>query len=240
MKQLLLALLCLISIHTYSQKKAEPRKVDAATFQSILETEKSVQLIDVRTPEEFSAGHIEDAVNINIYDPEFLVRLNSLNKKKPVLVYCKGGGRSADAAAQMKLMGFKNVVELQQGIMGWEKENRPIVSGVVTDKANRFTRAHLDSLLATHPNLVIDYYAVWCGPCKQMEPSLKTLSNQYKDEVVIYRLNVDEAKKLSRELGITAIPYFEFYKNKQLIDTAAGYQSLDALRTKVKKLLDKK
>lgn len=240
MKPLLLSLFCLTSLYVYSQKNAEPRKVDAATFQSILETGKSVQLIDVRTPEEFSAGHIENAVNINIYEPNFLAKLEALNKKKPVLVYCKGGGRSADAVAQMKKMGFRNVVELQQGIMKWENENRPVVSGVVTDKANRYTRAHLDSLLATHSNLVIDYYAVWCAPCKQMEPSLKTLSHQYKDELVIYRLNVDEAKNLTKELGIGAIPYFEFYKNKQLVDTASGYQSLDALRTKVKQLLGKK
>ncbi len=92
-----------------------------------LKAKDEVVLIDVRTPEEFAAGHIKDAVNVNIFDQNFKKELEAFDKKKPVSVYCKVGGRSAKAAAIMREMGFEEVYDLEGGIQNWERAGMEIV-----------------------------------------------------------------------------------------------------------------
>ena len=72
-------------------------------------------LLDVRTPEEYSFGHIESAVNVNWYDIDFKEKVSEFDRSKNIYLYCKAGGRSAKAAEVMKEMGFKNVVNLDGG-----------------------------------------------------------------------------------------------------------------------------
>ncbi|MCO6491883.1 MAG: rhodanese-like domain-containing protein [Phaeodactylibacter sp.] len=80
------------------------------------------QLIDVRTPEEFGEGHIEGAVNINFYDDAFIQQLEQqLDKDKPVMLYCRSGRRSANAAKQMQALGFKEVYDLKGGFLDWKE-----------------------------------------------------------------------------------------------------------------------
>ena len=64
-------------------------------------TESDVQLVDVRTPEEFSEGHLENAINIDVTADDFDAKVASLDKEKPVMVYCKSGGRSALMSGKM-------------------------------------------------------------------------------------------------------------------------------------------
>lgn len=57
---------------------------------------------------------------------------------------------------------------------------------------------------------IIDFYADWCGPCKKVAPILKELAAQYKDEIIIYKVNVDNEKELAAAFGIQSIPTFLF------------------------------
>ena len=57
---------------------------------------------------------------------------------------------------------------------------------------------------------IIDFYADWCGPCKIIEPFIKELAAQYKDEVVFYRIDVDEESELAAAFGISNIPLLLF------------------------------
>ncbi|MFA4838910.1 MAG: rhodanese-like domain-containing protein [Candidatus Neomarinimicrobiota bacterium] len=86
-----------------------------------------IVLLDVRTPEEFNAGHISGAINMNIKSEFFDMQINKLDKTKTYIVYCLMGGRSAKAMALMKEKGFTKVFNLQGGIRQWQKENRPVV-----------------------------------------------------------------------------------------------------------------
>jgi rhodanese-related sulfurtransferase len=80
-----------------------------------------VQLVDVRTPEEFLAGHIDKAKNINFNDPNFKQTIaTSLNKNKPVAIYCRSGRRSAAALIILKEMGFKDIYDLEGGFLNWQ------------------------------------------------------------------------------------------------------------------------
>jgi len=85
-----------------------------------------VQLVDVRTPEEFAEGHIPNAINININGNDFESETSKLDKEKPVMVYCKMGGRSAKAASNLKEQGFKDISDLDGGITSWKEAGKII------------------------------------------------------------------------------------------------------------------
>ena len=89
-------------------------------FEAMLKNDPSVQLIDVRTPEEYRSGYIAGARNLNIYDAGFAQSLAALDKSKPVLVYCAKGGRSASAAGELQKAGFSQVYDLEGGISAWK------------------------------------------------------------------------------------------------------------------------
>ncbi len=76
---------------------------------------KSGILIDVRTPEEYSDGHIDNALNINWFDENFQKQFESIDKNETIYVYCKKGGRSAKAAHLLDSLGFKKVIDLEGG-----------------------------------------------------------------------------------------------------------------------------
>jgi len=96
-------------------------RLSVQDFQKKLSEMPDVQLVDVRTPEEYEAGKIAHAVNINFYDDTFKDELGKLNKEAPVLVYCAKGGRSKKAADMMVEMGFSEIYELEKGYSSWEQ-----------------------------------------------------------------------------------------------------------------------
>ena len=97
--------------------------VTAEEMQSILELE-DVQLIDVRTPKEHDEMHIVDSQNIDFMSPTFDDDISKLDKKKPVILYCKSGGRSAKCSKKMKDAGFEKVYDLEGGISKWKHSDK--------------------------------------------------------------------------------------------------------------------
>ncbi|MGB1018844.1 MAG: rhodanese-like domain-containing protein [Chitinophagales bacterium] len=79
-------------------------------------------LIDVRTPGEFDAGHINGATLINVNDANFNSQIEVLEKSKPVYVYCRSGARSMKAARIMEQKGFTKVYNLKGGYLDWSKQ----------------------------------------------------------------------------------------------------------------------
>ncbi len=204
--------------------------LNATEFNAKLNATADKQIIDVRTPEEFSGGHLKDAKNINIYDQDFAAQLEKLDKNKPVFVYCKGGGRSAKAAEQMSSMGFKSVVDMSGGMMAWVNNNLPVETGTAAPAADKFTSADFKKLLSENQAVLVDYYAPWCQPCKQMEPTLEKLKTEFTGKVAVVRINVDEATALSKELNLEAVPVLAIYKNGAEVKRVKGLQSEDELR----------
>lgn len=96
------------------------RDVDISSFKNLFEDEAYV-LLDVRTPEEYSSGHLKGASNINFYNDTFEDEIDSLDKRKKYLVYCKSGGRSRQAMFLMRDLGFEEVYNLSGGIISWNE-----------------------------------------------------------------------------------------------------------------------
>jgi rhodanese-related sulfurtransferase len=82
-------------------------------------------ILDVRTPEEFSEGHIEDAVNLDFYSDNFEEELEKLDKNKTYVTHCRSGSRSAKTLNLMKELGFKEAYNITGGIVQWESEGLP-------------------------------------------------------------------------------------------------------------------
>lgn len=102
------------------------RDVDVSTFSQLIHQKEDVQILDVRTPEEWAAGIIPGAKKMNLHDPDFTTQLQALDKERPVLVYCRSGARSANAMKQMINMGFKEVYNLEGGILAWQTAQQPV------------------------------------------------------------------------------------------------------------------
>jgi rhodanese-related sulfurtransferase len=85
-------------------------------------SQSNLQILDVRTPSEFSQGHISGAVNISISDSDFSTAINQFNKSNPIVVYCSGGGRSGRGAEILHQTGFSEVYDLIGGYNNYISE----------------------------------------------------------------------------------------------------------------------
>lgn len=84
-------------------------------------------IIDVRTAEEFAAGHLENVITIDFYADTFRDELNLLDKSRTYLIYCRSGNRSGQSLAIMEELNFREVYNMSGGIDQWFTEGLPIV-----------------------------------------------------------------------------------------------------------------
>jgi len=84
-------------------------------------------ILDVRTPSEFSSGHLEGAILIDVNAGNFREKVNKLDKNKNYLVYCRTSNRSGQAVAIMKDLGFKEVYDMDGGIVAWQVAGYPTI-----------------------------------------------------------------------------------------------------------------
>ncbi|MEM1084294.1 MAG: rhodanese-like domain-containing protein [Verrucomicrobiota bacterium] len=121
MKRWILAFLLVVST-----VGAETSKVTIEEAEKLIE--KKVQVLDVRTEEEWSAGHLEGAVRVDVLEDDFAEKVvEAVDPKKPVLVYCRSGGRSARAAKQLEKLGFVRISDLDGGITAWKGAGKKVV-----------------------------------------------------------------------------------------------------------------
>ncbi len=101
--------------------------VSAPEFDTKIKTD-SVQLLDVRTPQEYAEGHIEGALNINVQSDDFQqMAEKELSKDSTILVYCRSGRRSMDAAGILTRLGYR-VINLKGGIIEWKEDGLPVTT----------------------------------------------------------------------------------------------------------------
>lgn len=103
---------------TATDSKTELR--DVAAIQEIVEAPPAdLVILDIRTAEEFAAGHLAGAINIDYYASDFEDQLADLNLDVPYVMYCNSGNRSSNALPVMDSLGFQEVYELDGGIQAW-------------------------------------------------------------------------------------------------------------------------
>lgn len=122
MKKLFFLLAFSLFIFSASAQQNNIKVISPGEFRHKI-NEKKVQLIDVRTPEEFREGHIDGAININFFSDKFSSDFEKLDKNEPLYIYCRSGNRSAKAATKLLEMGFANVIDLEGGYKAWTAQD---------------------------------------------------------------------------------------------------------------------
>lgn len=125
MKSLFLFLIA-CALLMFTSLAAEPKNISIDETAALLNKDKDVVVLDVRTPKEFQAGHIKGATNINFQDKDFADRIAKLDKSKTYVIHCAAGGRSARACDKIKDMDFKNMLHMKEGFNAWEKAGKPV------------------------------------------------------------------------------------------------------------------
>lgn len=122
----MMSILTALGLGTSSCARQESvTSVDANHFENAIHA-NSVQLIDVRSANEYAEGHIAHAANIDALQNDFLAKAQrSLSKKKPAYVYCRSGKRSMMAANKLAKAGYK-VINLRGGILEWMDAGKPV------------------------------------------------------------------------------------------------------------------
>lgn len=101
--------------------------LSVADFEKQVTAKTEKVVLDVRTPNEFKGGHLAQAILMNVNDSNFKQQIGTLQKNKPVYVYCAAGVRSNKAAKILKQEGFTQVFELNGGIQAWQAAGNPVV-----------------------------------------------------------------------------------------------------------------
>lgn len=124
----LLILVLTLTVSSCNQKAQNGviQVVTTEEMQAILALE-NVQRLDVRTPKEYAEGYIADFQNIDFLSPTFDQDILKLDKEKPVILYCKEGGRSAKCAKQLAAAGFVKIYDYQGGMSKWEHDELEVV-----------------------------------------------------------------------------------------------------------------
>jgi phage shock protein E len=126
--------LCLLVPAACVSAKEDPKPPAAAAvhkdvspdeFEKLARQPETV-ILDVRSPKEFEAGHLKNAVLVNFNAKDFDEQLKKLDKTKTYAVYCAVGGRSTKACGSLDTLGFPKVYNLTGGIKAWENAGKPI------------------------------------------------------------------------------------------------------------------
>lgn len=183
----------------------------AGQFADKLDKISNAIVLDVRTPEEFKEGFIQNAQNIDFNADDFRSRVQTLDKTKPYFVYCLSGGRSKDAANYMRKNGFAEVYDMKGGLLAWN-DIKGKINGGTSGRKDKISMEDYNVIISKDRLVLVDFYAPWCGPCKKMEPMLNELTDENKGKFTLVRLNIDENKHLAAQLGVTEIPVLKIFK----------------------------
>jgi thioredoxin 1 len=99
------------------------------------------------------------------------------------------------------------------------------------------SKAEFEQLINENNNVVIDFYATWCGPCKMLAPIFEQVANE-KPEVTFVKVDVDEAGELAGLFGITSIPTVVYIKNEKLALRELGFKPKAAILQNIKTIYE--
>lgn len=206
----------------------QQQDLDPNVFQQKI-AEKGIQLLDVRTIGEYNSGYIKNAFQADwMNQAQFFDRTQHLDKSKPVYVYCASGGRSGAAAAALRSKGF-TAYNMSGGMIAWKRAGKP-VEGV--SMAGKLSAGDYKGIINQSDMVLVDFGAIWCPPCKKMEPVVADLNKKK----IVSIANVDGAvnTELLESTKVEAFPTFILYKKGKEVWRKQGIVSLEEFEKVIK------
>jgi thioredoxin len=214
---LTLVIVMVLAANLYAQRTVSP-----AIFEELLQKETDAQLLDVRTSDEYRGGHLDKAQNLDCRSSNFGAQAEKLDRNRPVFVYCLSGGRSANAASKLTEMGFKQVYNLQGGIMTWKNAGKAVTTSSNPSDKSGMSKAEFEKATTADVPVLVDFFAPWCAPCKKMSPMLDELLASYPAQFKLLKLNADQNELMMKAMAVTEIPTFFLFKDGKLVWTHVG------------------
>lgn len=195
-----------------------------AEFTTTLKAQKSPQLIDARSAEEFALNHIPDAINFNLQSAGYETLIKGLSPEKPVFVYSIANGRSVALANDLRSRGFKDVFVLDGGIGAWTGSGQPLI----TTAKKGLTLEEYNKIIASHDRVLVDIGSKFCGSCKKVKPILASLRQQHGPSLTILEIELEESPALIGALKtVSAFPYLILYNRGEVVLKHMGLQDLE-------------
>jgi thioredoxin 1 len=103
---------------------------------------------------------------------------------------------------------------------------------------NSLTDANFSSeVLESEVPVMVDFYATWCGPCKQLAPIVEKLATEFDGRLKVGKLNIDDSPMTPGQYAVRAVPTIVFFKGGQAVDTLVGFKKEGELRSRIEQLL---
>ena len=106
----------------YRVQETKIENITAIEAAKILKENLDMMILDIRTPEEYTSGHIPASINIDYKAENFESELKKLDRSKSYLMHCRSGRRSTAALDIFSKLGFEHIIHIEDGILGWNKE----------------------------------------------------------------------------------------------------------------------
>jgi thioredoxin len=192
----------------------------------------NIQLLDVRTADEYKSGHIKNALQANwLNRAEFDDRTSHLDKQKSIFIYCLSGGRSGAAAQALVALGY-TVTNLEGGINAWKRENMPLEG--VDPNTPQTTMKAFEGQIMSKEIVLVDFGAVWCPPCKKMEPVLQEFMAENDNKLMLLKMDGGIETELMKNLNVEALPTFILYVHGKEVKRKQGLVSKEEFKTWIK------
>ena len=192
---------------------------------------QGAQILDVRTMDEYQSGHIKNAFLADWTNPdEFLFRIQSLDKSKPVYAYCFSGARSSKAASLLREKGFI-VYNLTGGIAGWKREEKPLEAAI---SVKQLSVSDYQSMIPADKTVLVDIGAIWCPPCKKMEPLIDSLASLEQSQFTVVKIDGGAQNTIVQSLSIKSFPTFIIYKKGKEVWRKEGPMGIELLAQQLK------
>lgn len=226
MKNLFATFLCALMLQSACAQKDNQKQqetvLEANAFEQKIK-EGNVQILDVRTSEEYKSGHLKNAFQADWNDQtQFAERTKHLDKNTPIYVYCLSGKRSAAAAKSLQESGFTQVYDLKGGFNAWRQANKEIEGA---NKVSQMTSTEYQQNIAVSGYTLADFGAKWCPPCKIMEPRIDKLAENNKSLFKLFKINGAEQTEILKELKVNAFPTLIVYKDGKEVWRKEGLAS---------------
>jgi rhodanese-related sulfurtransferase len=226
MNKKMIILLSLVLVFANIQTIAQKTDLSSEEFEKGI-ANADIQILDVRTQGEYNSGHIKnsflaDWTQRNVFEE----RIKYLDKNKPVYVYCLVGGRSSAAAAHLQEAGFKKIYNLVGGIKAWKEASKPVEDVI---KVKQLSAKEFMAMIPADKTVLVDIGAVWCLPCKTMEPVINDLLQSDGKKFKLLKIDGGAQEDLAKELKAVSFPTFIIYKSGKEVWRKEGVVSKEEL-----------